>query len=103
MYIGLFLLIPFLNLIYNNLGSKKHKIVLICTMLFLTSLPTIVNIYNFRLGFSADMFFNDGELRNKILPFWWKSMYPVTYYFIGAYFSEYKPKIDRKLNILCFY
>ena len=37
MYIGLFLLIPFLNLIYNNLNSKKQKQILIITMLLLTS------------------------------------------------------------------
>ncbi len=37
MYFGLFLLIPFINLIYNGLKEKKQKQMLILTMLFLTS------------------------------------------------------------------
>lgn len=47
MYLGLFLLIPFINLIYNNLKNKKQKQVLILTMLVLTSFQGIFNIkYN---------------------------------------------------------
>ena len=46
MYIGLFLLCPFLNSAYNNLKSKKEKTVLILTMLFLSALPqTTVELY----------------------------------------------------------
>lgn len=37
MYIGLFLMIPFINLIYNNLKNKKQKQILILTMFVLTS------------------------------------------------------------------
>lgn len=44
MYIGLFLLIPFINLIYNNLKSKKQKQILIITMFILTSFQGIFNI-----------------------------------------------------------
>lgn len=85
MYIGLYLLIPFLNLIYNNLKTKKEKKLLIFTMLLLTSIPTITNIYN------------------KVLPFWWSSIYPITYYYIGAYLSEYKLKINGILNFVLLF
>jgi len=43
MYIGLFLLIPFLNLIYHNLKQKKHKQLLIIILLFLSSIPYTIN------------------------------------------------------------
>ena len=41
MYIGLFLLIPFLNLAYNNLPSRKSKLVLLVTLIGLTSLRVL--------------------------------------------------------------
>lgn len=31
MYLGLFLLIPFLNILYNNLASQRHKQILVIT------------------------------------------------------------------------
>lgn len=82
MYIGLFLLIPFLNLIYNNLESKKQKQLLILTMLVLTAFPAIIN------------------MNYKLMPAWWTGVYPITYYFIGAYLSEYLPKIKNRYLIL---
>ena len=48
MYIGLFLIAPFLNLAYNKLGSKKHKQILVVTMVCLTILPTLFSIINFQ-------------------------------------------------------
>ena len=43
MYIGLYMLIPFLNSLFNSLNSKK-KIYLILTLIFVTSLPNIVRV-----------------------------------------------------------
>ena len=82
MYIGLFLLIPFLNITYNSLNSKKHKIVLICTLIILTSIQGIINIFH------------------RIIPDWWLGIYPITYYFIGCYLREYKVNISKKINII---
>lgn len=39
MYIGLFLLCPFLNLIYHNLKNKMQKHILLATFLLLTAVP----------------------------------------------------------------
>ena len=47
MYIGLFLLTPFLNLAYGKLKSKKQKQVLLVTAVFLTIIPSLFNIFNF--------------------------------------------------------
>ena len=84
MYICLFLLIPFLNLLYNSLKSKNEKLVLIGTFLFLTALPPMLN----RLGY-------------KLVPDSFMILYPVTLYFIGTYIHEYKFKFCKlKLSFI---
>lgn len=82
MYLGLFLIIPFLNLIYNNLKNNKEKIILIFTMLTLTSIPGLFN--------TKEYWFPD----------WWIRLYPITYYFIGCYLSNNRIRINKLLNIL---
>lgn len=80
MYIGLFLIIPFLNLIWNGLNTKKGKIVLVVTALALTMLPTVI----------------------WVVPDWWKGVYPVTYYFLGCYLREYGIPLKKRWIALCF-
>ncbi len=82
MYIGLFLIIPFLNLIYNGLKTKKQKQILIFTFIFITSVPTISEAYV------------------KLFPSWWGAVYPITYYFIGAYINEFGVKIKKRYNLV---
>ena len=82
MYLGLFLLIPFLNLIFNNLKDQKAKTVLVLTMLVLTAFPGIFNT-NYHL-----------------LPAWWTRLYPISYYFLGCYLKEYDIKINKVANII---
>jgi surface polysaccharide O-acyltransferase-like enzyme len=89
MYIGLFLLIPFLNIIYKGLSSKKQKQVLLLTCFCLSSLPMLLN----KRGF-------------QIIPNYWLSIYPILYYFIGCYIYEYRPQIKSHFKawaiIACF-
>lgn len=88
MYIGLFLLIPFLNVLYEGIKTKKHKQHLIMTFIVLISLPPLVN----------PLYINGYQM--DIIPDWWASIYPLLYYFIGCYIKEYQPKFDWKKNIL---
>lgn len=81
MYIGLFLIIPFINLIYNNLTSKKEKQLLILTLFFLTSVSTL-------------------NVKITVIPNWWCNIYPLTYYFIGAYISEYGFNLKKSHSII---
>lgn len=99
MYIGLFLIIPFLNLVYNNLETKKQKIWLVIIMLFLTSIPLVTNVYNLEslTWWESPM---SSKEHNVIFPQYWIAIYPITYYFIGCFICEYKPKINKILNIL---
>lgn len=84
MYIGLFLICPFFNLIYNNLTSKKQKNALIAISLFMTACPD---------------FFN-GKLNGLVnFPDYWSNIYPMTYYFIGCYIREYQPKIKKAYTL----
>lgn len=86
MYIGLFVLIPFLNIIYNNLESKRQKQGLIATFLCLTAIPPVLN--------------NTIHSQLELLPNWWESLYPITYYFIGCYLRENKIYINKWFNII---
>lgn len=102
MYLGLFLLIPFLNILYHNIGTKKHKLLLILTLLFLASIPNIINIYNFNIvGWWKTPTLS--STYNKLMPSWWENIYPLTYYFIGCYIKEFNLKIKKSTNILLFF
>lgn len=64
MYIGLFLLAPFLNLAMNGLKNERQLLLLAGTMVVLTALPSIT--------------------ANNLIPDYWTALYPITYYVLGA-------------------
>lgn len=72
MYTGLFLMIPFLNLAFQGLGNRSGRLALVWTMIFLSAGPTLLNI------------------RVHLYEVWWEKLYPLAYYFIGAYLREYR-------------
>lgn len=74
LYFGLFLMIPFLNLAYNGLESRGQKLTLVATFFTLSILPSLLNAYF------------------HIYSVWWSKLYPLCYYFTGAFLSEYMPK-----------
>jgi surface polysaccharide O-acyltransferase-like enzyme len=80
MYIGLYLIIPFLNIGYKALGSKNKKLLLIFVLLVLNALPKTTNIIIF------------------IFPDYWQITYPLSFYFIGSFLSEYNIKFESKLK-----
>lgn len=88
MFIGLYLIIPFLNKAYHGIEKKSTKQLMIAILVFLTILSNLPLIFN------TKTFYFD------IMPDYWAAMYPVTYYFIGAYFREYRPRINKALNVL---
>jgi len=96
MYLGLFLMIPFLNILYHNLPSKGWKQILILTFIALTTLPSFLNVYRFEeLQWWASP--QSSSEYFKIIPSWWMAVYPITYYFIGNYIREYGLKVKRSL------
>ena len=102
MYLGLFLIIPFINILYNNISSQNTKKALILVLGIITALPAVVNVYNFE---SLEWWLLPSSSRTyqQILSSWWSSLYPVTYYVIGCYLSEYGLKLKKSLNILLIF
>lgn len=86
MYLGLFLLIPFFNVLYNNIPSRKEKRILVATLFVLCSIPSIIR----------------GVCRSQdqLFPEWWTKIWPILYYILGSYVKEYNVKISRKKNIV---
>lgn len=81
MFIGLYLMLPFLNIMIKNMTKKEYQLFL-AILVFLISFP--------------DTIF-------KIFPDFWKSAYPLLFYFIGAYIRKYQvtyPKVRICIIIL---
>lgn len=92
MYIGLFLLIPFLNLAYAHIPTRAGKRMLLASLVFLTLLPeTLV---------SFAPYYGGGSLNLRILPDFFESLYPITFYFAGCYIGEYRPRLRTWQRLL---
>lgn len=93
MYIGLFLLIPFLNLIWQNLKTKTQERALIITMFILMIAPSFFNYYQFDaeniMACTSDEYWS-------LFPNWWAGVYPLAYYFTGAYLAKNKESFKIK-------
>lgn len=82
-YICIFAIIPFLNLAFNGLETKKQRLTLVVTITLIT-----VFARSFFLGFDADN-------QIKVFPDYLNGMWPLAYYFVGAFIREYP--IQKKL------
>ena len=84
MYIGLFLISPFLNAAWHALeeGGKKA---LVFTLVFLTALPGFVNQFG------------------TLLPTWWVGIYPLTYYALGAWLREHPLRWKGWQLLVCWF
>lgn len=76
MYIGLFLLIPFLNKIHEGITDRKQYQLLIGILIFMAAMPKTL----------------------KYFPTWWIGIWPLIYYFIGAYIRKYTPHIHKGMG-----
>lgn len=86
MWIGLFILAPFLNIWYKALPDKKMKLILIFILLSLSAFPDFFNRYD-----------------RYYFPEYWQFIYPLSFYFCGCYIREYKPVISwKQLTLLIF-
>lgn len=75
MYVGLFLIIPFLNSAYKSLDSQKEKLRLVISFAAIAIIiPSLFSIFKLEQG-------------------WWSFAYPLGYYYIGCYLREYGIKL----------
>ena len=95
MYLGLFLLIPFLNAAYHGMKSRGGKTALVLTLIVTTALPGVIN--SFRFG-SAEWWLTPSSsgAYNQLIPDWWTGIYPITYFFLGSYLREYPLKMKKR-------
>jgi len=80
MYIGLVLLMPFLNRVWECIQRKEKKI-LLGALLVLTAGRSVFGQY---------------------FPEYWIAIYPITYYFMGAYLRENPISLPKKKIALLF-
>lgn len=74
MYLWLFLAIPFLNMLWRRIQSEKNRRWLVAVLVALTVLPGLASLRHI------------SQLHELT------GLYPLCYYFIGAYFRAYQPK-----------
>lgn len=83
MWIGLFLLTPFLNKLWNSLNDKRPRIILIIILFACSAFPDFTNRYGL-----------------SIVPDYWRSTtYPLMCFFIGCYIRSYQPLFNSQLLI----
>ncbi len=99
MYIGMFLIIPFLNILYDELNTKKAKRYLLITLCILTILPSVMNIFCIA-GLEWWLVPSSISTYNPLVPQWWIQIYPITYFYIGRYLREYPLKLKPFKNII---
>lgn len=79
MYLGLILLSPFVNMLLESLRETKYLLALALVMLTLTAFP--------------------GATPLQLFPDDWRSIYPLTYYILGAAVRRLQPGIRSWLGI----
>ena len=71
LYGGLFLMMPFLNMMYAGCSNKNQKLILVFTFFALSVLPSLLNSFV------------------HIYSLWWAKLYPICYYFTGSFLREH--------------
>lgn len=98
MYLGLFLLVPFLNMAYDAMQTQKKKKVLLGVMLILTALPSVVNIWRLD-GIAWWLNPVSKQVHHQFVPQYWENLFPLTYFLLGRYLREYPVKISKGINL----
>lgn len=92
MYIGLALLIPFINNIHKMFSSKREFQLFLLVLMFVSSVPNFWNVFNSNIDY----------LKFLELPDYWNIMYPFVYYFIGVYFKKHDIGLNRAIAFALF-
>lgn len=100
MYIGLFLIIPFVNLGLEKLDTRRKANLLMIVLFLLIGLPSVMNVFSFE---SAEAFLHTQKVTRytQLVPDWWNSIYPIFYYCLGWYLKKYpvRPKLGLHVSL----
>lgn len=91
MYIGLFLLAPFINKIFKQITQKQQQLFL-AILIGLTMLPSVVGY----------MFSSFQWYIVQLPTYWWSALYMLTYFFVGQYIRMHQPKVNRVFIVWLF-
>ena len=95
LYIGLYLLIPFLNAGFNSLTSRKNQVVVLAILVLLTIVPPTLSLLN-----------NNEQnflILPHLIPDYWKGLWPITYYLLGAFLVSSKKKLSFKELVIVIF
>ena len=101
MYLGLYLLIPLLNLVWRGLETRRKRQALLAVFVLLAHVPSVANGFDW----TTPGAFADPALSQRyylLVPRYWTILYPVSYYFIGRYLREYPVKIKKSVNAAAY-
>lgn len=92
MYIGLYLMIPFLNAGFKSFNNRRSQAIALGVLVLLTVIPATLSL------------FNNNEQKYMILshliPDYWKGLWPITYYLVGVYIASFKKMSNIKELVL---
>ena len=95
LYIGLYMLIPFLNAGFNSLTSRKNQVVVLAILVLLTIVPPTLSLLN-----------NNEQnflILPHLIPDYWKGLWPITYYLLGAFLVSSKKKLSFKELVIVIF
>lgn len=76
MYLGLFLLIPFINAAWRGV-DRAGRLALTASLMCMAILPSAANLSRY----------TDAQV--QLVPGWWEKLYPLAYYCLGAWLREH--------------
>ena len=95
LYIGLYLLIPFLNAGFNSLTNRKNQVVVLAILVLLTIVPPTLSLLN-----------NNEQnflILPHLIPDYWKGVWPITYYLLGAFLASSNKKLSFKELVIVIF
>ncbi len=96
-YISLMAVAPFLNRLWHSLRSKKEQHILLISLACISTLYPIVSL---PVASETQAVSVIGSLFGFVSPSYWQMLYPLLYYFLGCYFRENKPKINKPVLLI---
>lgn len=92
MYIGLYLMIPFLNVGFKSFNNRRSQAISLGVLVLFTVIPATLSLFN-----------NNGQnhiILSHLITDYWKGLWPITYYLVGAFIASFKKKSNIKELIL---
>ena len=96
-YFSLMAIAPFLNRLWHALKNKKEKLLLIGSLAVISSLYPIISLLAVSNLYPVAVI---GSVLEIGTPNYWQMLYPLLYYFLGCYFREYTPKINKLIPVI---